>query len=125
MAELEDGVVNLGSKVAETDAIIWPSNRGFLNPPDRGVLQPGSMVDRFGGNTGTFVAPRGTAFEARSLPADFANKPLNAFEVLKPINVDAGVSAPWFNQPGGGGQFELPQTVQELIESGHLRPINN
>jgi hypothetical protein len=108
-----------------TGNIAWPPNRGFLKPPDAGVLQPGSVVDRLGGTGGTFVAPQGTAFGARSLPADFASKPLNAFEVLKPINVDAGVSAPWFKQPGGGVQFELPQTVQQLIESGHLRAVGN
>ena len=94
-----------------------------MKPPDPAVIQPGSIVDRLGGTNGTFVAPQGTPFSARSLPADFASKPLNAYEVVKPINVDAGVTAPWFNQLGGGIQFELPKTVQELLNSGHIRPV--
>jgi RHS repeat-associated protein len=106
-----------------TDAVAapkWPPNRGFEKTPDPAVLQPGSTVDRYGSPDGTFVAPEGTPFGARSLPADFANKPLNAYEVVKPIDVNAGVSAPWFGQPGKGIQFELPKTVQELLDSGHL-----
>lgn len=109
------------TSAAAAGEIAWPPNRGFLKPPDAGTLQPGSIVDRFGGPSGTFVAPQGTPFAARSLPADFASKPLNAYQVLKPIRTDAGVSAPWFKQPGGGAQFELPKPVQKLIESGHLR----
>lgn len=108
---------------SQAQTIVWPPNRGFLKPPDRAIIQPGTIVDRFGGAGGRFVAPQGTSFGARSLPADFASRPLNAYEVVKPIDVDAGVSAPWFNQPGGGIQFDLPQTVHQLIESGHLRPV--
>jgi hypothetical protein len=115
-----------GGAVATTEAgIIWPPNRGFLKSPNSGILQPGSIVNRFGGNSGIFVAPEGTSFGARSLPAEFAGKSLNAFEVVKPIDVEAGVSAPWFEGSGGGVQFELPQTVQELIDSGHLQPVKN
>ncbi len=109
------------TSAAAAGEIAWPPNRGFLSPPNAGTLQPGSIVDRFGGPSGTFVAPQGTPFPARSLPANFASKPLNAYEVLKPVKADAGVTAPWFKQPGGGVQLELPRSVQKLIESGHLR----
>ena len=115
------GVQAFRSAGALSGSTAWPPNRGFLKPPDKAVLQPGSVVDRYGGSGGTFVAPKNTPFQARSLPANFSSKPLNAYEVVKPINVDAGVSAPWFKQPGGGVQFELPAPVQELLDSGHLR----
>ena len=103
----------------------WPPNRGFSQSPNQAALQPGSLVDRYGSASGKFVSPQGTSFGARSLPAEFVSKPLNTYEVMKPINVDAGVSAPWFNQTGLGVQFELPQTVQQLINSGHFRATGN
>ncbi|PYS16588.1 MAG: hypothetical protein DMG17_12100 [Acidobacteria bacterium] len=44
--------------------------------------------------------------------------------MLKPIEVDAGRATPWFNQPGGGIRYDLGvRTVQDLINSGHLRPF--
>jgi hypothetical protein len=49
---------------------------------------------------------------------------LSAYEVVKPFEVDAGKAAPWFGQPGGGTQFDLgTRTVQDLINSGHLSPL--
>lgn len=125
------GGVEFGGGLMQEEALtsqqngLWPPNSGFLNTPNKAILQPGSIVDRFGGNNGIFVAPRGTAFESRSLPSEFINKPVNSFEVIKPIEINAGVSAPWFNQPGKGIQFELFNTVQELIDSGHLRHTGN
>jgi hypothetical protein len=59
----------------------------------------------------------------RSLPDSALNKPLTSYEVLRPIEVQAGPAAPWFGRPGGELQFELPNSVQSLIESGHLRAV--
>jgi hypothetical protein len=99
----------------------YPPNRGFLGEPGKASLIPGTKIDRYGSPTGTFVAPEGTPFPMRSLPENAKTRPLNKYKVTKPIEVDAGPAAPWFGQPGGGLQFELPKTVQELTESGHLR----
>ncbi|KUM52366.1 hemagglutinin repeat-containing protein [Rheinheimera sp. EpRS3] len=102
-------------------AEIWPPNRGFDGYSAPATLIPGVKVDRYGGPQGTFVAPDGTPFPLRALPNSSETKPLNIYEVVLPIQVDAGNAAPWFNRPGGGVQFELPKTVQELIDSGHLK----
>lgn len=45
------------------------------------------------------------------------------FEVVEPINVKAGEIAPWFDEPGGGIQYLLPDTVDELLDAGILRRI--
>jgi hypothetical protein len=103
--------------------IVWPPNRGFAGEPGAASLIPGARVDRYGAESGTFVAPEGTPFDMRSLPESALEKPLNSYEVLKPIEVQAGPAAPWFGQPGGGLQFELPGSVKSLIESGHLAPV--
>lgn len=102
----------------------YPPNRGFMKEPNVVTLQPGTRIDRYGSSTGTFTAPQGTPFPQRSLPSEAASRPLNSYEVVKPIpGVNSGPAAPWFNQPGGGTQFELPSTVQQLINSGHLKPL--
>ena len=35
----------------------------------------------------------------------------------------AGEIAPWFDEPGGGIQYLLPDTVDELLDAGVLRRI--
>ena len=42
------------------------------------------------------------------------------YVVNQPITVTAGQAAPWFYQYGGGTQYILPQTIQELINLGIL-----
>ena len=48
----------------------------------------------------------------------------SVFEVVKPIEVKSGVVAPWFNQQGGGIQYQLPKTVDELLDDEIIRPAN-
>jgi hypothetical protein len=43
--------------------------------------------------------------------------------VLKPFNVQGGIAAPAFNQPGLGVQYMARQPVADLIEGGFLKPI--
>ena len=117
----------LPEAAAKTTALVpyWPANRGFLGQSQRDFLMPGMQIDRYGGNAGKFVEPSGTPFEARSLPAQYLHtKPYNAFEVLKPIEVDAGITAPALGQRGLGVQYELPVSIDVLIKRGFLKPIN-
>ena len=104
-----------GQIKANTKPQEWPLNDGFEGTPETITLQPGTMVDRYGYPTGRFVAPAGTPFEMRSLPADYYYKyPLHTYEVIKPIQVKAGVTAPWFNQPGRGIQYMFFDKIQNL-----------
>lgn len=119
---LSETPCNGGAPGAE-QPIVWPPNRGFHGDPGRATLVPGTVVDRYGAPSGTFVSPQGTPFPARALPAQAASRPLNAYQVVKPIEADVGPAAPWFDQPGMGMQYELSAPVQTLIDSGHLRPI--
>ena len=103
------------------DLIRWPPNKGFDDKPAPATLLPGIKVDRYGSPKGSYVSPEGTPLEMRSLPKGSDLKPLNSYQVVKPIEVEAGNAAPWFNQPGGGTQFKLPIPVQELIDTGYLK----
>ena len=102
----------------------WPLNRGFLGTPETVTLQPGTLIDRYGMEGGTFAAPVGTPFPMRSLPLDTLSQPYNVYEVVQPISdVKSGLTAPWFGQPGLGIQYELSNPIEELINSGQLRRV--
>ncbi|SRR5213594_3772292 len=113
--------------VGESRALVpyYPPNSGFAGASGEATLVPGTIVDRYGGTGGRYLSPQGTPPWARSLQFGAETRSLNAYEVVRPIDVNAGTVAPWFNQPGGGVQFKLGTgtTVQDLINSGHLRPL--
>jgi len=85
---------------------------------------PGVVIDRYGHTGGKFVATPNVPFEARGLPPEYlSKKPYNTYEVMKPIHVQSGFSMPAFNQPGLGVQYELPVSVQTLLNKGFVKPI--
>jgi len=98
-------------------------NRGFAAGfTTKETLAPGTVIDRFGGRGGRFVSPAGTPFSARGLPPENARLPHQRLEVLKPLEVDAGIAGHAFGS-GGGVQYELPASVQKLIDAGVLRVV--
>ena len=105
----------------------WPANYGFAPGKDSTVtLSPGTQIDRFGKPTGGFLSPTGTPFGERALPADSYNADYYVYEVKKPIHgVRSGPAEPWFNQPGNGTQYQLPQSVQAHIDAQELVEIPN
>ncbi len=68
------------------------------------------------------MSPVGTPFDQRGLPADGVTDPYSAFEVVEPLEVNAGVVAP-FGAGGGGIQYELPRSILSLLRSGAIRRI--
>ena len=82
-------------------------------------LAPGTLVDRFGPNTGRWVSPAGTPFSARGLPPEAVLERFQTFEVLQPLNVEGSVASPAFGG-GLGVQYRLPAPVRELIDAGIL-----
>ena len=77
-----------------------------------------AKVDR-----GRFASPPGTPLEARAIPGGAANRVLKRYQVVKPVKVRAGRAAPWDGQPGLGYQWELPDTINNLEESGIIEPL--
>lgn len=96
-----------------------PQNGYYLNTDGSPVrstltLAPGQQIDRFGRTTGSFLAPRGTDYEDRSLPPSNLNDSGNpggcnyhVYQVLRPFSVYAGAIRPWFDQPGDGVQYQV------------------
>ena len=107
----------------ETGAINWPENNGFADIPMDEVLQPGARIDRYGSDYGSFTSPEGTPYEMRAVAPGTDQRPYSVFEVVEQINVKSGSIASWFDEPGGGIQYLLPDTVDELLDAGILRRI--
>jgi RHS repeat-associated protein len=101
----------------------WPPNRGFLGEPTTETLEAGARIDRYGYPKGTFASPEGEAFEARALHPSSMESPYHVYEVLKPIDVQAGRAMPWFGYRGLGVQYELPDKIQTLIDAGFLKEV--
>jgi hypothetical protein len=70
--------------------IIWPSNRGFAGNPVTKTLEVGKRIDRYGYEGGTFVSPEGIPYASRALAPGTNLKPYNVYEVVKPVDVQAG-----------------------------------
>ncbi len=104
-------------------SVKWPPNNGFQENPTSITLEPGTIVDRYGGSSGKFVSPIGTSYVERSLPIGSDTRPYNAYQIVKPIEVQSGFVAPWFGQLGGGVQYQFSKTIEELIEQGYIRRI--
>jgi hypothetical protein len=104
----------------------YRNSSGWIYPPDNGyvvvgdvplewteTLLPGEDIDRYGSVHGSFLAPARTPYAERAIPPSSLDSTPAAgcgyhdYEVLKPFNVDAGPIAAWFDQPGGGLQFQL------------------
>jgi len=100
--------------------MMWPKNDGFQGNPEYATLKKGTMLDRYGDDTGQFLAPKGTPFDQRTLPPNYVNKQLSIYEVTRPLPVLQGTAAPsfWFNASGGGTQYMLP--IQYYLNKGYL-----
>ena len=65
----------------------------------------------------------GTPYTERALPMGTDKKTYTVFEVVRPVEVNAGKIVPWFGEKGGGIQYEFQQKISELIEQGILKKV--
>jgi hypothetical protein len=57
----------------------WPPNDGCVGVEAAETLQPGTMIDRYGSENGSYFASQGTSYAARALPYDPAKTPYTAY----------------------------------------------
>ncbi|MFD0554671.1 TNT domain-containing protein [Streptomyces rectiviolaceus] len=126
----------------------YPPNDGFetvngqidKHPEE---LDEGDLLDRFGSEYGSYLAPAGDSYAERALPPQNLNTrdaavacDYRVYEVSKSFTVWQGGIAPWFAQPGGGQQIKLDPVfldpgegqrlnVKWLLEHGYLEPAND
>ncbi len=98
----------------------YPPADGFVSV-ETVTLEDDTKVDRYGSLWGTFVAPTGTPFGERALPASSKSRVYYKFEVTQDIaDVLKGKAIPWFNQPGEGIQYMMPRSMKELVKGGFI-----
>lgn len=122
-------------------AYIYPPKNGFqldkTGDPILGnmTLQPGTRVDRFGSQYGSYISAADAPYSQRALPPSNLDTDPNTpdypynyhvYQVLKPLPVVGGPIAPWFGQPGLGAQFYTGGVgnMLNLTRDGYLVELN-
>jgi hypothetical protein len=102
-------------------ALPWPANGGFASRT-RGVLQPGTVVDRFGRPSGRYASTPGASISERGLPAGSEMLEYHRYVVARPLPADMGPAAkvPEFGANGGATQYLFDHPILELIRKGYL-----
>ena len=102
----------------------FPKRDGFAGTPtnDRAQARHRHRPVR-ASRAAHFLAPADASYMGRSIPYDRLKMPYYRYQVLKPLRVAAGQTAPWFDQPGGGIQYKTDRRVSELVASGHLKQL--
>jgi hypothetical protein len=86
-------------------------------------MMPGERIDRYGSLKGNYFSPEGTPLEMRSLHPFSNTETYNAFEVVKPFDVQSSVVAPFYNQPGLGLQYKSTLSIENLLRDGYIRSL--
>ena len=112
----------------------WPDNDGAVPGSERQVtLPPGTVLDRFGAESGRFLSPLGTDgqpyhYRDRAIFPDNAEVGYHVYVVDDPNGLPGTLAdvAPALGQPGGGRQFTLPEDVKlaQLIADGTIREVH-
>ena len=86
-------------------------------------LAAGTTVDRYGDDDGNLTYAAGTPFASRSLVPDWVNRGYHVYRLTQPVQVLTGTAIPWFDQPGGGTAYLLPESVDGLVAAGVLADV--
>jgi len=105
----------------------WPDNLGFVGDPVENVLEKGTILDRFGEPSGSFMSPADNTFEQRALGPGEGERVYYQYEVIKPLPVLEGEIAPAFGKDGGGIQilpnFDERVNIEWLLKEKYLKKV--
>ena len=98
----------------------WPPGDGSQGDTTEITLPAGTLIDRFGGDGGSYFSPKGIPFGQRALPYVCDLRAYRVFRVEKSFTVIRGTIRPWFGEPGLGTQYLAQQNVGELLDAGNI-----
>lgn len=92
-------------------------------------LPCGTILIRYGNETGRFTAPQFTRYEDLSLPYQKDTVEYNEYKVTAEkirliCNVVKGRVAPGFGSPGGAIQYLHPMNIRQSLQKGILKRIS-
>jgi hypothetical protein len=87
------------------------------------LLEPGTVIDRFGGPHGRVFAADATPYHKRSLPPPTEAADYRRYRVLRELPVWRGVTASWFGQPGSSVRYRAVYPARDLVVLGYLEDI--
>jgi hypothetical protein len=131
----ETAAVAQAAKTPEiTGKAQWYNADGSINYPPNGgrilgtevnrTLETGEVLGRYGGvgPKSNYVTESGVDPSTLSLPPTTDPSKYQEFIVVKPIpGVIQSKVAAWGGDPGGGLQYELPMTINELLRLGYIK----
>ena len=103
--------------------LAWPSNDGCSAAPVTETLAVGTLIDRFGDESGRFFSPKGESFGSRALPYVCSQTAYTVYRVAQPLRVAACKAVAWFGEPGGATQYKSDQPASRLRERGIIEPM--
>ncbi len=83
----------------------------------------GALLDRYGHDTGRYLAKEGTPYEKRALPKNTDKSNYHVYKILKPLPVLSGKATAWFGEPGGGIQYKTEYSIKWLIDNNYIEEI--
>ena len=107
-----------------TGDVIYHPDYGFLNGNyNIDALNIGAIIDRYGSESGNYLSPIGTSYEARALPPFMENAKYTQYEVVVPFDAKQGYTAPWFGQEGLGIQYHTDYSVSDLLKLEWIKEL--
>ena len=103
--------------------IRWPANDGCAAKPVDETLPVGTLIDRFGGTSGSFFSPRGARFNARATPYICTMEDYRIYKLMVALPVHTCKAAPWFWLSGGAIQFKTDDSAQALTDKHVIEEV--
>lgn len=88
-------------------------------------MQPGTILDRYGSETGRFLGEPGATISQRGMAQGTEAMPYTQYRVLKPLEAQVGPAAPVseFGASGGATQYLPGRTIEQLVKDGYLERV--
>lgn len=92
-------------------------------------LPPGTIIIRYGKESGYYTAPQGTDYDKLAMPYIKETVPYNEYKVISKslfvtCVVEKGIVAPGFDSEGGAIQYYHSLTIFESIRKGILERLS-